>query len=222
MIVVNGLDDTPVLERYELGTSNTTLVGSAVLENFLYTKLTLQLSADQQQILIYGIKKSSTLSDVIQIRSAANLNDIIFEKKYFDEIDDEDIQSYTLLKNNIFATIINVNFSNVENFTQLHNTPNSGNKVSTGGIGDITVFSACAHCAFVAAVGSNLQQVHVINVNTGNEVNTIEAGCDVKLVSLSSEGNLIGHLCTTGLISIYNRATEQTTKITSGSYPTAT
>ena len=85
MIVINGLDiDLPVLERYQLGNSSTTLLASAPLTDFLYTKLTAELSADQQQVLIYGIKKNKTLSDVIQIRSAANPQDIIFEKKYFD------------------------------------------------------------------------------------------------------------------------------------------
>ena len=84
MIVINGQADTPVLERYSLGTTSTTLLGSATLDNYLYTKLTTELSADQQSILVYGIKRVNTLSDFIQIRSASNLQDITFEKRYFD------------------------------------------------------------------------------------------------------------------------------------------
>ena len=85
----------------------------------------------------------------------------------------------------MFATVINTNLSATP-FTELHSDPNSGNKVSTGSIGDIQVFSSCAHCAFVAAVGDNLRQVHLINVNTGNQVKTVDSECDVKLVSLGS------------------------------------
>ena len=77
MIVINGLSDTPILERYSFGFSNTKL-GTAPLTNFLYTKLSARLSADEQSVLIYGIKQTNTLSDMIQIRSASNLKDITF------------------------------------------------------------------------------------------------------------------------------------------------
>lgn len=58
LIVVNGLSDTPVLERYAFSdTSNSlSLQGSAVLSGFTYADLTPEFSLDRQSVLVSGIK----------------------------------------------------------------------------------------------------------------------------------------------------------------------
>ena len=61
-----------------------TLVSTAYVENYIYTKLAIELSANKQNVLVYGIKRTTTLVDCIQIRSSTNLGDITFEKIYFD------------------------------------------------------------------------------------------------------------------------------------------
>lgn len=55
---------------------------------------------------------------------------------YFDLFDKADIQSYILLKNNLFAVIVNKDFDEAaDKYTQIQNHPNSGGKVSTGDVG---------------------------------------------------------------------------------------
>ena len=131
MIVVNGLTDTPRMQRYQFN-GQAKMEGNATLSYFLYTKLSTQLTADKQNVLIYGIKQNKTLADHIQIRNANNLKDITLDIKYFDQIDTVDVQSYTLHNNNLYAAIIQTEVeSNTTYFMNISNQPYSGGKLST-------------------------------------------------------------------------------------------
>ena len=78
MIAINGLEATPVIERFQFYNNTARLVSTAYIENYLYTKLSIELSTDTENIIVYGIKKTNTLVNCIQIRSSTNLGDITF------------------------------------------------------------------------------------------------------------------------------------------------
>jgi hypothetical protein len=211
MVIVNGVADTPVLERYSFGVENAkaTLLGSSELTGYSYHKLATELSANGQSVLVSGIKKTNvTLSNVLQIRSSANLKDVTFEKVYFDEMDVSDIQSFTLTQNNVFAAIVSTDENDTaRHYTRLQNDPNSGGMVSTGDIGEVSVFAACSKCNFMAAVGTDATQIHLVNVNSGIEEKVIQAGCSVKLLSLNVDGTMVAFICTDTRLFVYSTQT---------------
>jgi len=109
MVVINGMGGTPVIERY-IFNGTAYKMGSAYLEFYTNTDLSIELSANTESVLASGVKLTDTLADTIQIRSVNNLADVTFEKVYFDHFDKSDIQSYVLFKNNLFTAIVNKDF----------------------------------------------------------------------------------------------------------------
>lgn len=209
MIVVNAMGETPVIERYVFNGSAYKL-GSAYLELYTNTDLSIELSANTESVLASGVKLTTTLSDTIQIRSVNNLGDVTFEKVYFDHFDKSDIQSYVLLKNNLFAAVINKDFDEqADHYSQLLNQPNSGGKVSTGDVGVVNVYATCTRCNFVAVVGAETHLITLININSGVKQRVIEAdpACAVRLMSLNIDGTLVAYLCGDNRLFVYNTQT---------------
>ena len=138
-------------------------------------------------------------------------------------MDVADIQAFTLVQNNVFAAVISTNDNITEDhYVKLLNEPNSGGKVSTGEIGDVFIYTSCLRCNFVAVVGDlDRSKIYLTVVDSGVRQRTIEAGCEVELVSLNIDGTLVGYMCTDKRLMVFNTQTELKFEYPN-SHPTAT
>ena len=74
----------------------------------------------------------------------------------------------------------------------------------------------------MAVVGDlDRSKIYLTVVDSGVRQRTIEAGCEVELVSLNIDGTLVGYMCTDKRLMVFNTQTEM--KFTyPNSHPTAT
>lgn len=105
----------------------------------------------------------------------------------------------------VYSDIIYTKYNGTQFVSEFQSYPATGGKVSTDGqITDISAYSTCGSCSFMAITGNNLPKIVLVNINTGVTRETITTPCPVNLLSLSNAGTQVAYLCANGDLYVYD------------------
>ena len=204
MFIVNGEAGIPFLERYVLeGDGSSYLASRTALTLFSSQDLTIQLNSEARSLLVEGTRAIDG-SKIIQMRNINNISDILLEKVYSDLSENENIESYVLFKDTIFAVASSKNTEG-DHYTKVLGESRSGSKVpvSDREIGEVGVYAGGYYCDYIAVSGPDTSSavnnpIYFIYLDTGSRVRAPLSLCKVvNKLSLSAEGTLLGYLCNT-------------------------
>jgi uncharacterized membrane protein YheB (UPF0754 family) len=216
MLVVNSVDSPesdPILERHTFKETTTQLLSktsSVVLKNFLVDGMEMEFSADRQKILIYGVKRTSTLMNTVQVKNANNL-DTLYEKPFFDITSKDKVQAFGLYGSKFISAVttkfffINATF----NMLNLNLDIGSQGKISTdSSITAIDLFATCTNCSFAAVSTLNSKLIQLLSLKTGINRGNITINCALRQLAMSADGNRIAYLCQNNGFYLYDDVVE--------------
>jgi len=222
MLIVNSINDNPILERYtftETTTQMLTKTSSVVLNNYLFGEMQMEWSADRQKVLIYGIKQTTTNMITVQVKNANNL-DTLYEKPFFDITSPDKVQAFGLYGSKfISAVTTQIFFINaVFNIVNVNIDIGSQGKVSTdSSITAIDLFATCTKCSFTAVSTLNSKLIQLLSLATGINRGNITVTCALRQLAMSPDGGRIAYLCQNNRFYLYDDVVEQSYFLT-GSY----